>query len=359
MSRPRALHPPLHRLFQTLFLLCLAWVQPTQALEVNDLYEATVTVAGRSQAQQAKGMSDAYRVVIGKVAGSAPQPAAMAALLKKTQQHVRSYAYLGGNGQAMSMQVSFDRVAVDAALQAAGIPVWGSNRPLVLLWLALEESGQRRIVSADSDPLIAQRIRAHVGGMGTPVNLPLYDLQDMSTLGVADVWGEFDERIRAASAQYRADLIATARIDAENGTWRGRWTLSTGGETARTTTSGQTRDDALQAGLDWISARVRDTYAGAAAASGVPGAGLTLVVKGVRDIAAHAALTGLLTSSVVIRAVALERVEGDRVTFSVVPAASTDTLMQGLLSGGRLSLPEGTGEAQPQEEGVIHFDWRG
>jgi hypothetical protein len=214
-------------------------------------------------------------------------------------------------------------------------------------------------VSADSDPLVAEHIRAHVGGMGTPVILPVYDLQDMATLTVADVWGEFDDRIRVASAQYRADIISTARIDEDSGTWRGRWTLSTGREIARTTTSGQTRDDTLQAGLDWMSARVRETYAGAAAASGVPGAGLTLVVDGVRDIAAHAALTGLLTSSVVIRAVALERVDGDRVTFSIVPAASTDTVMQGLLSGGRLALPEGNEEAPPREEGVIHFDWRG
>lgn len=345
-----------------LLSVCVLWavtLTPATAVEVVDLYEATVAVAGRSQAEQAKGMSEAFRTVAAKVTGGAPSAAQMAPLLRKTQQHVRSYAYLGGKGQPLMMQVSFDRVAVDASLQAAGLTVWGSNRPLVLLWLAVEEGGQRRIVSSDSDAVLAELVSRHVNQLGTPVNLPIYDLQDMSALSVADVWGQFDERIRLASAHYRADLIANARLRQDGTTWQGDWTLKMASGPLSTRLSAATRDDAVQAGLAWLSAQVTAAYASVAVAATAPGSGLTLVVNGVRDIAAHAALTRLLSRSVAIRSVVLDRVEGRTATFAIVPAASTDTLLQGLLSDGQLARPEGSADATAVTEGVIHLDWKG
>jgi hypothetical protein len=344
-----------------LALTCLVLggaVPDARALEVADLYEATVPVAGRSQPEQAKGMAEAFRIVAGKVVGQAPTAGQLAPLLRKTQQHVRSYAYLGGKGQPLLMQVSFDRVAVDASLQAAGLSVWGSNRPLVLLWLAIDEAGQRRIVSSDSDAALADLVSRHVNQRGTPVNLPIYDLQDMSALSVADVWGQFDDRIRSASAHYRADLIATARLRQEGASWSGDWTLSMATGPVSTTLAAASRDEAVQAGLHWLSSQVTAAYASVAEAT-VPGSGLTLVVSGVRDVLAHATLSRLLSASVAIRSVALERVEGEQVTFVVVPAASTDTLLQSLLSGGRLALPDESPDTPSKAEGVIRLDWKG
>ena len=52
------------------------------------------------------------------------------------------------------------------------------------------------------------------------------DLEDQGRLQVADLWGDFEVNIRAASRRYSPDMIFTGRLLQEKkGAWRGDWQL--------------------------------------------------------------------------------------------------------------------------------------
>ena len=57
-----------------------------------------------------------------------------------------------GPGEDNTLWVSFDGEAIERTLREAGQTVWGIDRPLTLVWLAVDWGrGEREVIAAD-DP---------------------------------------------------------------------------------------------------------------------------------------------------------------------------------------------------------------
>jgi hypothetical protein len=132
---------------------------------------------------------------------------------------------------------------VRSALDAAGLPVWAENRPLVAVWFAVDLGGGRRLIlSEGSDQLegaleqvdeMRDALLESAGSRGLPVVLPLVDAEDLGVVTFADIWGDFPGPVRQASQRYRADAILIGRVrTADAADDRIRWTLTTGNEQA-------------------------------------------------------------------------------------------------------------------------------
>ena len=66
---------------------------------------------------------------------------------------------------------------------------------------------------------------------GLPFRLPLLDLADQSKLQVADVWGNFEDTILAASSRYQAEAILVGRVYLGfSNSWNARWSLYSAGQ---------------------------------------------------------------------------------------------------------------------------------
>ena len=108
------------------------------------------------------------------------------------------------------------------------MPVWGPERPLTLVWIAVDDGvGGRALLGANEaaqfgTPTTPQRaellttVRADVVAAaderGLPIAWPLLDLEDLNAVTFTDVWGGFDDRIVAASTRYRADAVLIGRV---------------------------------------------------------------------------------------------------------------------------------------------------
>ncbi len=164
-----------------------------------------------------------------------------------------------------NLLVTFDGRAVEDALVQRNQPVWGEERPLTLLWVAVDAGFGERSVLASEPPvtprsedllaiedLLRERLASIASERGLPITLPLWDLEDMSALDFVDVWGGFTDRVRQASERYAADAVLSGRVRVTERGYEVQWTLLRG--------RGQyiLPGGALRSGLDQLA----DLYAG-------------------------------------------------------------------------------------------------
>src|SRR5699024_2987444 len=106
----------------------------------------------------------------------------------------------------------FDEQSLRRALARAGIPVWQTERPPVLVWFAFDSGDEQELVNADAGPQPREALRAAVARLGIPVIFPLLDLQDRQHVHYSDVVGGFSEPVLAASRRYSTELVLMLRV---------------------------------------------------------------------------------------------------------------------------------------------------
>ncbi len=116
------------------------------------------------------------------------------------------------NEKQLYLLASFNEEKINRLFQQANLPLWGSLRPQVLLWLIDEQGFTRTIMSNSTDSALPFMVDEFSNRRGLPIMMPLMDLIDASQLKVSDIWGRFEQPIRQASARYFAEAIVVMRI---------------------------------------------------------------------------------------------------------------------------------------------------
>ncbi len=220
-------------------LFAFAWIAPPAiAVEMASLYTVEVTLDPNDPNAQSNAYRTALTEVLVRVTGStaAAESEDMAALFPNPTRYVRQFR----PGADNMLTVSLDGPAIERTLRQAGATVWGSDRPLTIVWLAIDWGlGDREIVGAD-DPngdrravdrnqLLRERVQAVATRRGLPIVFPLLDVEDLQRIGFVDIWGGFDDPLLEASARYAADSILVGRIR-PNEMQQPRWTWYMGEE---------------------------------------------------------------------------------------------------------------------------------
>lgn len=336
---------PTRMLFTKYFAMVLVlagWLQTTtvNATEVTDLYEAKVDAGGRTPAHQRAAMAAAMREVAIKVSGRSDlKNDQLGGLLKNAETLVQSYAYEGGGrGEPLKMRVAFDSAGVVAGLQAAGVPVWSSNRPKVLLWLVREDGGQRRLVNQELDAEVLDQVKSLSQKRGLPFNLPLNDVQDMQSVSAADVWAGFLDNVKLASGRYHPDIIVLAKVFKAGLLWQGDWQIVAVGGTHSQEFNGPDLASVIEPGISWVTQDIASVYAtNAPAANGVAaGEPLMFRVSGVRTLKDYARVLDYLKRLIVVKQVAIREVAGQTLTLAVTSDTQVDTVLQTLKAEARL-----------------------
>ncbi|HUS24243.1 MAG TPA: DUF2066 domain-containing protein, partial [Candidatus Binatia bacterium] len=127
----------------------LVWLAaPAFAAPVRGLYEAAVPVADQGAGARDAALRRALESVLVRVTGDrhAVQNPSLGPVVARAATLVQGYGYDNGGGTGLLLRAQFDARAIDAALRAQGVPIWGSNRPSVALFAALRDDGQPRAV---------------------------------------------------------------------------------------------------------------------------------------------------------------------------------------------------------------------
>ena len=125
------------------------------------------------------------------------------------------YVVQRGNPDRENLLIVFDSLGLQETLTVRNQPVWGEERPLTLLWVAIDGGpGERGILAASPSPVsssdavesaaaaLREELLAAANQRGLPISLPLMDVQDLDAVDFIDIWGMFFERVDQASVRY-------------------------------------------------------------------------------------------------------------------------------------------------------------
>jgi hypothetical protein len=308
---------------------------PAAAVEVATLYTAEVTLDPKADDARALAYRSALDEVLLRVSGS--ELVADRELVDLLFPDPAAYVLQFRPGAEDTLSVSFDGQAVESVLREAGQTVWGSERPLTLVWLAVDwGGGEREILGAD-DPdrgsdaarsidrnrLLRERVLDVAERRGLPVAFPLLDSEDLQRVSFSDIWGGFDDAVLEASGRYDANSVLVGRIrpgSAQRNVWRYHF-------------SG--RDRTWTGEPEAVLGYVADVLAGEFAISGNARVEtVDLTVSGIDSVEAYGTVQSLLAGLSVIEDFSIAEVRGDRIRYRVDALGGADRLGRALRFNG-------------------------
>lgn len=331
------------RLTACLAMAAALLAAPAQAVPVRGLYEASVPVADQNPAGRDAALREALERVLVKLTGSRELPAEAQPILQRASVLVQGYGYdAAPSGKGLLLKAQFDPRAVEAALRAQGLPVWGDNRFSHIAWIALRDDGQPRAVldaaaAASRAPVLAETAEAR----GLPLSFPDMDATERRLASFSEVWSGDFQGVQGASRRYNTNLVLVARVGREGARWLARWTLmNNAGASEEWITVDDTLDAALAAGIHELADRQARRFATQAGEA----RDLRIRVANVDSLRDYGRVLNYLRGLNPVRGAQVESVDGGSVTLRLRIEGDAESLARVIATGRTL---------QPQPNGAF------
>ena len=321
--------------FLTLLVLLLVVAQKLDAVTLENLYQAEVLSESQSDEQRRIDASEGLSQVLMRVSGRSDilQNPVIVAALKTPEQYYSEFSYArveAGNDEAAAlpqpgldplpaeaprqvMRIRFAPSLIAKILREADLPVWGSNRPSVLSWMAIDDESGRQVLGEANPSLFAKSLNQAARARGVPLLLPLWDLEDSRGVSSSEIWGRFLGRIEAASKRYSPDKILVFRAESEfSNQWRGDWSLGEGGQWRSGTVYGESQAQLATALVGVLASVLSEQYAVTSTRSEV-----RLTVEGITEIQDYAEVSRYLEGLTQVMSVQPVRILTDMVEFKL------------------------------------------
>jgi hypothetical protein len=232
-------------LFYSLIGLALC-ISDAKAVEVSDLYLVKWPVAEQSKTARWKAALAGFKEVLVRKSGSRTilQSYQVQQAYSKVTSYLQSFEYtrqqVDGDGLPYMISLYYEPRLIDNLIKDSKMTLWGSSRPVTILWIAVEQGFKRRILKDETDNESppnakitndnhkAENLAASIGKnairRGLPIISPLMDLEDELVVSISDVWGRFPSTILQASQRYSADSVLLGRLRKNGKLWRGEFT---------------------------------------------------------------------------------------------------------------------------------------
>ncbi|MDP7146666.1 MAG: DUF2066 domain-containing protein [Pseudomonadales bacterium] len=345
-------------------LLALAgWIcpEPVAAVQVDDLYVAEVMVTSQDDRELALAARQGLRTVLTRISGvtDVDQEEAVRLALQNPQEYYFQWGYDTTDktfqaGQeivpAQIVRIHFEPSSVAKLLRTAGYPVWGNNRPSVLIWLVVQTDSGRMILNEADSSDVAQTLVAEAKRRGLPLMFPLLDLEDKSNISVTVVWGQFHNQIEAASSRYRADSILSGRIyQGQDGEWLGRWSWQIDDQWISFDSLQIHLSDLLGEAIDRLADKLAARY-GIASSRG----SVWLRVEAVEDLDDYVQLSRYLGDLTSVLDVFVEEVSGSEILYRLSTEGRVQQLVELIELDQKLFL---LASGDGRDSKILHFRW--
>jgi hypothetical protein len=220
-----------------------------------------------------------------------------------------------------SVQLEFDGEYVTDLVRQSGAPLWTASRPLVLAWVVVEDEQGRHFIDRDNWPDEAQVLIEAFSRRGVPVQLPIFDLEDMAALSPDNAWRLNAAAIQTASARYNAQDIAAGRLaSVSGGKFAGDWSYFYQDGRVNRSVTVDNLASFMRDGVNIVASEMATRYA-VAPTTGEEG-DMQMSVIDVITYPQYAAIARWLEDLELIEEVVIEQVLKDRVLFRL--RAQTD-----------------------------------
>jgi hypothetical protein len=239
----------------------------TMATEAADLYRAQAIVTGQGEANRIIGFASCLEDVLIKVSGAQKLAGdrRLAAYKSKAKGFVRAFSYhdqmsgtptrdeQGTRDRPYDLIVDFDEKKIDDILKALGLKPWLSRRPVLGVFVEMQQGLKKYIVTADADQSELQResLLAAASKRGMAIVLPsVAALAKLSINGV-ELRTMTSSTLASVAAQQGGEIALVGRlvwVDRELG-WATQWQMDWQSRTYRWQVRGVTFDEAFRRGI--------------------------------------------------------------------------------------------------------------
>jgi uncharacterized protein len=337
---------------------------PLQAEILSDLYSAQVKVGNQGEAALAAGARTALGQVLVKASGSPGllQHDTVKEELRNARNYVQQYAYsrresTDGEGDELWARFEFSPSFVTTLIKRVGAPLWTANRPMVLVWLVIDEQQSDRyfVHEAIAPDVTAQLIQAF-SYRGVPARLPLFDLTDTAGLSLEDAWQMQSVVVQAASSRYDVEDIVVARVaEVSDGKFVGDWNYLRGAQRIERSISAKTLGEFLRQGVGVVAEDMAGRFA--VAASEANADDLVVSILGIDNYSDYAAVVTWMENLELVENATVARIEGGELTLRL--QAQADAVQLSTLIELNRRLEPVPGDAlNPQAGTELRYQWK-
>jgi uncharacterized protein len=237
------------------------------AATAAQLYRAQTVVTGQGEANRLTGFAACLQDVVIKVAaaGKLADDSRLEAAKANARDYVKAFSYhdqmsgtptrdeQGTRDRPYDLTVDFDQARIDGLLATLGLKPWSSHRPVLAVFVEMEQDARRYIVTSDTQQSDLQRdsLRAAADKRGMPVVLPTAAQLSKSAITVAALPTLSASTLASAVAEQGGEVALVGHLvwsDRDLG-WATEWRLEWQGEPRRWQLRGITFDEAFRRGI--------------------------------------------------------------------------------------------------------------
>lgn len=324
-----------------------------EAAQVEGLYEDEIPVVAQGRKERSEVLERAMQTVLVRISGRG-DVASLAGIGSETRlarRYIEQFRYrtldkpvtepVSGKETSQVLWVRFNEKAINQLLHRNNLPIWGRNRPSVLVWLVVDDRRQRHLISNDSQHVVRSILEQQAQQRGLPLRFPLLDLTDRSNLSISDVWANFEDTIIAASKRYQAEAILVGRVYQDySGGWNGRWSLYNQGRREDWSSRNDVLAGTIAPGIEKTTNSLARQYAKVQQQG--ENSQLLVEVSAVKGLVEYNKVHDYLLSLTTVTSIQPYQVERDKVIFQVVSRSGRVGLEQSISLGNVLveNIPE-------------------
>ena len=200
-------------------LICMV-VGPVFAQQPNDLFHTEVQLTGSEKAESIAKQDGLVNVLI-KVSGKTDiaQNEVIKKALTQSERYVTQMSFVEYDDAPRTMKLGYNSKMVLNLLTQAEQSIWETPRKSVLVWVVNDYNYQRSIIWEQSNNSLITRIKDAANERGLPVMFPVGDFDDVTSIEISDLWGNFKKPIADASERYNPQAILVVKVRGNSSTW--------------------------------------------------------------------------------------------------------------------------------------------
>lgn len=212
-------------------LLSTVVTQRVDAVEVKGLYEIELIANSQSAADRDQAIKQAMYAVLSRVlvAEDIAQIPAAQQLLSNAKNYVKQsqYSLVAADEYSETdtrlLRVEFDEEQLLEVMRTSQLGIWSDIRPETLVWLVIDDEGQRQFYNADSMPDVENALTLASKVAGIPFIYPMLDLEEQQKISVSEVLGADSRNLLLVSARYEVPAVMAGRLAKKGDCWLGEW----------------------------------------------------------------------------------------------------------------------------------------
>lgn len=338
--------------------LMLSLVAQTAHLEERiNLYSIRLPISDYSETSREAAFRDGLEALMIRVTGkryldisehTSLKPQAILGFVQQYRYHADE-----ADTQPKEIELLYDKASVNKLLQKAQLPIWNEERPSLLMWLVVQQGGERRLVTDSELTPWLETLRTQANLRGLPIILPLGDISDAQNVDVSDLWGGFHQKVINASTRYQADMVLVGKLRDEGGVWASDWSLFSDYPRLDWQLTSRTQGSLMQELVDALLEPVGQRYVMPTNKSGR--AEVLLEVSGVVTLPQVNYLMNQLNALSPVTQASLYKARPDSIQFRLVVDGNKTTLLRAI---EKLSKIESASHVQTIDSEVdLHYRW--